>query len=62
LYRALGLEPPMFCHCPLITDEHGVRLAKRHDALSLRSLRAQGDTPEQVRAGWDTARQIRSRE
>jgi len=27
----------------------GVRLAKRNDALSLRTLREQGFTPEQVR-------------
>ncbi len=42
LYRALGWEPPAFCHADLVTDEHGVRLAKRHDALSLRALRASG--------------------
>jgi glutamyl-tRNA synthetase len=50
LYRALGSSPPAFCHCPLITDEAGVRLAKRHDSLSLRTLRQQGLTPEMVRA------------
>src|SRR5882672_2015893 len=33
LYRALGHLPPSFYHCPLVTDETGVRLAKRHDAL-----------------------------
>ena len=52
LYRALGVEPPAFFHCPLMTDEAGVRLAKRHDALSLRQLRAAGRTPEELRAGW----------
>jgi glutamyl-tRNA synthetase len=35
-----------------MTDGNGVRLAKRHDALSLRTLRAQGSTPEELRAGW----------
>ena len=50
LYRALGLTPPAFYHCPLITDENGQRLAKRHDALSIRALRAEGMTPEKVRA------------
>lgn len=54
LYRALGLAPPAFYHCPLVTDAAGHRLAKRHDALSLRTLRAQGRTPEQIRAGWET--------
>lgn len=50
IYRALGLPEPAFYHCPLMTDEHGIRLAKRHDALSLRALRKQGVQPEQLRA------------
>jgi glutamyl-tRNA synthetase len=49
LYRALGLTPPVFFHCDLMLDETGTRLAKRHDALSLRELRARGVTPEQAR-------------
>ncbi len=49
LYRALGLEPPAFSHCDLVLDELGVRLAKRHDALSLRSLRQSGANPEELR-------------
>ena len=52
LYRALGLKEPQFCHCPLVTDAAGVRLAKRHDALSLRALRAKGMMPEQLRKDW----------
>jgi glutamyl-tRNA synthetase len=52
LYRALGLSPPAFYHCPLITDDSGVRLAKRHDALSLRALREQGAAPETLRSNW----------
>lgn len=50
LYRALGLNAPGYYHCPLVTDELGARLAKRHDALSLRALRAKGATPEMLRA------------
>ena len=50
VYRGLDLPPPRFYHCPLMTDASGMRLAKRHDALSLRSLREKGLTPEQVRA------------
>lgn len=50
LYRALAWLPPRFYHCPLVTDERGVRLAKRHDALSLRRLRAQGSVPESLRS------------
>ena len=49
IYRALGLPEPQFYHCPLMMDERDVRLAKRHDALSLRALRKQGMTPAQVR-------------
>jgi glutamyl-tRNA synthetase len=49
LYQALGWTPPAFFHCPLLTDSTGARLAKRHDALSLRTLRAKGVTPEQLR-------------
>jgi glutamyl/glutaminyl-tRNA synthetase len=49
LYRALNLSLPDFYHCDLIRDEAGVRLAKRHDALSIRKLRELGWTPEQVR-------------
>jgi glutamyl-tRNA synthetase len=45
LYRALGLAIPAFYHCPLVLDEKGERLAKRHDALSLRTLRAEGKGP-----------------
>jgi len=52
LYRALGLEAPSFYHSELMTDEAGARLAKRHDALSLRALRNQGSRPEQFTAEW----------
>jgi len=51
LYRALGLRPPNFYHCELLRDERGVRLAKRHDALSLRALRAQGIPAVTLRPG-----------
>jgi glutamyl-tRNA synthetase len=52
LYHALGLVPPAFFHCDLMKDAAGVRLAKRHDALSLRALRARGETPESLRQNW----------
>ena len=48
LYRALGLVPPAFHHAPLVTDATGQRLAKRHDALSLRALRERGLTPAEA--------------
>lgn len=49
LYRALGWHPPGFLHTPLMTDQHGNRLAKRHQSLSLQTLRAQGVSPESIR-------------
>ena len=55
LYRALGLKAPNFYHCELMTDESGVRLAKRHAALSLRQLRKEGSSPEALRRGWAEA-------
>lgn len=45
LFRALRLAAPRYFHCPLLRDEHNVRLAKRHDSLSLRALREQGLDP-----------------
>lgn len=49
LYEALGWNPPLFWHCPLVRDAAGVRLAKRTQALSLRALREQGKSPESLR-------------
>jgi len=49
LIRALGYSTPDYFHCPLLRDEKNVRLAKRHDALSLRTLRAQGMDPAALR-------------
>jgi glutamyl-tRNA synthetase len=54
LYRALNYQPPEFCHCELMRDEHGQRLAKRHDALSLRHLRHAGAAPGLIRGDPDS--------
>lgn len=51
LFRALGLPAPDYYHCDLVRDEAGTRLAKRHDALSIRKLREMGWTPTRVREG-----------
>jgi glutamyl/glutaminyl-tRNA synthetase len=48
LVRALGMPVPAYYHCDLVRDEAGLRLAKRCDALSLRKLREQGCSPQQV--------------
>ena len=54
LMRALGYATPDYFHCELVRDAAGVRLAKRHDALSVRHLRESGMTAEKVleMAGW----------
>ena len=54
LLRALGYAAPDYLHCDLVRDSAGARLAKRHDALSIRHLRESGMTPEKVleMAGW----------
>jgi glutamyl-tRNA synthetase len=48
LIRALGYSTPAYFHCPLLRDEKNVRLAKRSDALSLRTLRGRGATSESL--------------
>ena len=50
LNRALGFQNPAWYHCRLVVDHHGRRLAKRHDALSLRALRQRGLTPMNILA------------
>jgi glutamyl-tRNA synthetase len=50
LNRALGFADPDWYHCRLVVDHNGRRLAKRHDSLSLRSLRQRGLTPMNVLA------------
>ncbi|HEX2100841.1 MAG TPA: hypothetical protein VHF69_09265, partial [Candidatus Synoicihabitans sp.] len=52
LFRALDQAAPEFYHCPLMADDRGQRLAKRHDALSLRALREQGVSPESIQADF----------
>jgi glutamyl/glutaminyl-tRNA synthetase len=54
LMRAFGYDPPNYFHCELVRDAAGVRLAKRHDALSIRRLRESGMSAESVleMAGW----------
>jgi glutamyl/glutaminyl-tRNA synthetase len=52
VYQALSLSAPTWAHCDLMTDDKGVRLAKRHDALSLRALRQSGRRPEEVVASF----------
>ena len=57
LYQALGSEPPVFAHVPLILGEDKKRLSKRHGATSVTAYRDMGYYPEAlnnylVRLGW----------
>jgi glutamyl-tRNA synthetase len=51
LFRALGLAAPEYYHCDLVRDSSGLRLAKRHDSLSIRRLRELGWAAADVRSG-----------
>jgi len=51
ILRALSQPQPAWFHCPLVTDQNNQRLAKRHDALAIRKLRAQGRTVADILHG-----------
>jgi glutamyl-tRNA synthetase len=46
LYQALGWEPPVYGHVPLVLGEDGRPLSKRHGATSITQFRDQGYLPE----------------
>ena len=48
LFRALGYPVSDYYHCELVRDSHGLRMAKRYDAASIRHLREAGLTPAQL--------------
>ncbi len=57
ILRALGLEPPIYAHVPMILGSDGKRLSKRHGAVSVLQYREDGYLPEAlvnylVRLGW----------
>jgi glutamyl-tRNA synthetase len=57
IYRALGAEPPVFAHLPLIVAESGRKLSKRKDPVSLQQFKDDGYLPEAMlnwlaRLGW----------
>jgi len=59
LYRALGVDPPVFAHVPLILGADRTRLSKRHGATSVGSYRDEGFLPEAFRnflalLGWSS--------
>ena len=57
ILRALGADPPLFAHLPLLHGPDGKKLSKRHGAASVQELRDAGYLPEAVRnyvslLGW----------
>ncbi|MGZ4201265.1 MAG: glutamate--tRNA ligase [Thermoleophilaceae bacterium] len=55
--EALGAEPPVYAHLPLLHGPDGKKLSKRHGAASVQELRDQGYLPAAVRnylalLGW----------
>lgn len=57
IFSALDAEPPRYAHLPLIMGQDGVRLSKRHGAVSVLHYRDEGYLPEAllnylVRLGW----------
>ena len=50
LQKLLGFETPIYYHHRLLTDENGMRLAKRDRSQTLRFLWENGVTPAQIRA------------
>jgi glutamyl-tRNA synthetase len=44
LYEALGAEPPVFAHTPLILNQEGRKLSKRDGVTSISDFRAMGYT------------------
>ena len=57
LLRALGEEPPVYAHIPLLHGPDGKKLSKRHGAASVQEVRGGGYLPEAVRnyialLGW----------
>jgi glutamyl-tRNA synthetase len=57
IYEALGWQPPIFAHIPLIHGPDGSKLSKRHGALGVDAYRAMGYLPVAmrnylVRLGW----------
>ncbi|MCP4476278.1 MAG: glutamate--tRNA ligase [Gammaproteobacteria bacterium] len=57
LFRALGIEPPIYGHLPMIHGSDGKKLSKRHGAVSVMQYRHEGYLPQALinyllRLGW----------
>ncbi len=57
ILKAMGAQIPEYAHLPMILDEKGAKLSKRHGAANLLNYREEGYLPEAllnylVRLGW----------
>ena len=57
IFRALGVEPPVFGHTPTVLGSDGEKLSKRHGATGLNEYKDNGYLPEAIinglaRLGW----------
>lgn len=57
IFKALGAEPPVFGHMPMILGPDGQKLSKRHGAVNVMDYKTQGYLPEAMvnylaRLGW----------
>ena len=57
MLRAMGVEPPLYAHLPMILGPDGTKLSKRHGAVSVLAYREAGYLPEALlnylaRLGW----------
>lgn len=57
IYDAMGWQPPVFAHVPMIHGQDGSKLSKRHGAVGLEQYRDMGYLPEAMRnyllrLGW----------
>ncbi|MDM7322621.1 MAG: glutamate--tRNA ligase, partial [Gammaproteobacteria bacterium] len=57
IFRAMGAEPPVYAHLPMILGPDGTKLSKRHGAVSVMQYHEEGYLPEAllnylVRLGW----------
>jgi glutamyl-tRNA synthetase len=57
MLRAMGVEPPVYAHLPMILGPDGTKLSKRHGAVSVLQYREEGYLPEALlnylaRLGW----------
>jgi glutamyl-tRNA synthetase len=57
ILEAMGADPPVYAHLPLLHGPDGKKLSKRHGAASVQELRQSGYLPEAVRnyialLGW----------